>query len=301
MSIGALMTRSRPVTLLALLALAVTTGCTDSGQPDAAPQPSASTQVSTSPMSSAMPTDDAPAVPAADPQQVLDAALANVRQAPAVAFDARSVSSVDNAVTTRDITGVWVSQSPAWETTTKTDAPSASLDVPRRLVDRTDRLRYVDSRVYVADPFLEAGRRNWFDVTASPTSVEVSTPVRSKPAELWLLFRIEPTSVDENAGGAFITGTIPNEHAIEALGLSRRVLEIGLVEAFNDGQTTVRLTLDKAGFPTRFEFLGADVGLTSTAIPEYRRTEVDASSFRADYQQPAKVPVIPVPKSPDRL
>ncbi len=120
------------------------------------------------------------------------------------------------------------------------------------------------------------------------------------PTDINLLFLIEPTAVKDVGHNFVLTGTLPNRVGLEMLGLTGHLSEIGLV-MYDQGRTTVHLTLDSTDFPVRLDILGSDVDLVSPNIPDYVKDELGASSYRADYTQTRDVPPIKAPTHTVRL
>lgn len=266
--------------LLTVLTLAVTTGCTDSPGSDGATKSivasgsTATTQVTQS------------------PQSVLDTALGEVRQSEAISYNSRTVTSVNNSVTTYDTSGVWDSQQPTWKSTVINEAPLSSG------FSFTAKLRYVDARLYGSVSLNNYPSTGWMDLTHNHDPGYGLAPrwLRSgpMPTDINLLSLIEPTAVETVGATSVLSGTLPNRVGLEFLGLTSHMSEIGL-GMYDQGQTTVRLTLDQAGFPVHLDILGSDVDLVSDKVPDYVKDELGASGYRADYAKTRNLPLIKEP------
>jgi hypothetical protein len=266
-----------PVALVTVLVVLATGGCTSSPEP-----------------TTAAPTPAAVAQPPSQARELLEGALRVLRRTNAVRFEAQALSAVNGEVTTRDTTGLWIGQPATWRTSVTVDSPRPPWHLPEGYTDKTQRLQFVDSRLSLS--VTPAGERatTWIDLTDAAGTAGYAAALQPVPPEIELLSRIQPTSTTDSRGQTQVTGTIANRTALDLLGLTPRILEFGLVAAFRQGRTDVRLALDD-GFPSRLEFLGADVDLTVAGLPTYRRTELAASSFRIHFQPVAHAPQITPP------
>ncbi|MFL6179686.1 MAG: hypothetical protein ACJ74E_07540 [Actinomycetes bacterium] len=257
---------SRIAAVLTCAGLLALGACTDTGGPDAAPGPRNSSVQST----------DA-AAEQADPDALLSAAQAALRDAEAVRVSSLGLVARDTDVTTTRWRAVWSSDPQVWL------AASTYHGVPGKRY--THQWRYRRGDLEQRFTLGQAPVSAWYPSSARSIGIDRGD-VRDYPVAV--LLRATAVDAIPLGEGAIIRAEVPNHLADRRFGVTGLLNESGLPRVLRGGTTEVDITIDASGFPVKAAYSGDDMELTSD-VPDYMLENMAASQLTA-YYKPIALP-----------
>ncbi len=256
---------------MVLASVLVLGGCTAAAQPDAAPSPESSSSRPTSSSTTA-------AGQESDPEALLSAAQAALRDAEAVRVSSRGLVARDTDVTTSNWHALWSSNPQTWlADSTIHAAPGIRYTLELRYREGVLEQRTARGTV-PSDGAWYSNRAKWIGTTPDGLPSYPVAVVLDATA-----FEAIPLSQ-----GAIIRAEVPNKVADRWFGVTELLDASGLPRVLKGGTTQVAITVDETGFPVKLAYSGDDMELTSD-VPDYMLQNMAVSQLTA-YYRPTTLP-----------